>query len=273
MTEVTGGGGIRLHAQAFGPVGAPSALLLHGWAQSHLCWEAQTGGDLARDHRLVALDLRGHGASEKPEAAEAYADGALWAEDIRATIEAFALDRPVLVGWSYAGRVIGEYLAVHGDKDIGGILLLGALPASGAGREAWMMGPESAAKIPGLGSDDDAKRRAATRAFVSACTATPLYADLFERAVAWNMACPAHARRGCGGATADTRTAYARVRVPVTILHGAEDRVVTSATAEDLARLMPHARLEILDGIGHMPFLEAPERVEAALRAMARVAA
>ena len=69
-----------------------------------LAWSRQLDSELARDHRLVAMDLRGHGLSEKPR--DAYGDSRLWADDVRAVIDALNLDRPVLCGWSHGPLVI-----------------------------------------------------------------------------------------------------------------------------------------------------------------------
>jgi 3-oxoadipate enol-lactonase len=51
------------------------------------------------------------------------------------------------------------------------------------------------------------------------------------------------------------------IGVPVMILHGTDDRVVPYANGERLARQIPHARLETMDGAGHLCFLEEPSRV------------
>ena len=101
-------------------------MLVHGWSQSQLCWSRQTAGPLADDFRLVTFDLRGHGMSEKPLDAEPYVDARLWADDLNAVIEQLELDRPVLVGWSYGGYVVTDYLAAYGETAIAGVDLVGA---------------------------------------------------------------------------------------------------------------------------------------------------
>ena len=59
----------------------------------------------------------------------------------------------------------------------------------------------------------------------------------------------------------------ATVRAPVLMISGSEDRVTPIATnAAVLQKAMPQARLEIITGIGHLPQVEAPERVNALLR-------
>jgi pimeloyl-ACP methyl ester carboxylesterase len=65
----------------------------------------------------------------------------------------------------------------------------------------------------------------------------------------------------------DERPALARVRVPTLVLAGALDRLCPVDRHEEMAALVPGARLEVLDGVGHLLPLEAPDRVAAALDA------
>ena len=71
-------------------------LFIHGFSQSWFCWNRQLTSDLADDHRLVAMDLRGHGLSDKPR--EGYTDSRLWADDVHAVTQALRLDHPILCG-------------------------------------------------------------------------------------------------------------------------------------------------------------------------------
>ena len=80
------------------PGGRP-ILFIHGFSQCWLAWSRQLNSDLADGYRLVAMDLRGHGLSEKPR--DGYSDSRLWADDIDAVIRTLNLDHPVLCGWSY----------------------------------------------------------------------------------------------------------------------------------------------------------------------------
>src|SRR4030095_8873432 len=73
---------------------------------------------LAEEFRLVAYDLRGHGMSEAPPGQEHYTDGRLWADDVAAIIDQLGMDRPVLVGWSYGGFIICDYVRAHGQDRI-----------------------------------------------------------------------------------------------------------------------------------------------------------
>ena len=84
---VAGGGGLRLHVREWGKPDGPPILFIHGWSQNHLCWEQQYESALADEFRLVACDLRGHGMSDAPLAAEHYTDAQLWADDVAAIID------------------------------------------------------------------------------------------------------------------------------------------------------------------------------------------
>src|SRR4051812_6188179 len=84
-TPGPGGGGVRLHVvEAGNPRGRP-IVFLHGTSQCWLTWSRQLRSDLADAYRLVAIDLRGHGLSEKPR--EGYEDSRLWADDVNAAIQ------------------------------------------------------------------------------------------------------------------------------------------------------------------------------------------
>lgn len=67
-------------------------------------------------------------------------------------------------------------------------------------------------------------------------------------------------------ARADHRSALGAVTLPVTVLCGAQDRITPSALSEELAGLLPMARLHIIEGAGHMLPMEQPQAVAAALR-------
>ena len=63
---VTGDGGTKLHVQETGKRSGKPILFIHGFSQCSLAWSKQLNSDLADSFRLLALDLRGHGLSDKP---------------------------------------------------------------------------------------------------------------------------------------------------------------------------------------------------------------
>ncbi len=105
------GAGVRLAAYTEGrPLdsGAPVVLLLHGYPDDHTVWDGVAEA-LAADHCVLRYDVRGAGASERPEAVADY-DLALLADDLFAVLEALVPDgRPVhLVGHDWGGIQLWE---------------------------------------------------------------------------------------------------------------------------------------------------------------------
>jgi pimeloyl-ACP methyl ester carboxylesterase len=263
--------GTRIAYTAAGDPAAPSILLLHGWAQKLSCWRPVIDRLADRFH-LVAMDLRGHGASDKPGDAAAYTDTARWSDDVAAVTAAAGLDRPTLVGWSYGSRVIAAHLATWGDAHLAGVVLAGGILAIGAAREDWMVGARSPGLDRDLYTDDVPRRLAATARFVAACTARPLDRTSHAEFVGANMLCPAHVRRALFAADVDLRPAYAALGRPGLVIHGLADTVVTPETGRAAAALMPRGRFAGYEGVGHAPFLEAPDRFAADLAAFVTTA-
>ncbi len=102
MPEITNDG-VRISYDVTGQ-GRP-LVLLHGWLADRTWW-AETGyvDDLRRDHRVVSVDLRGHGQSDKPHEPRAYHAETL-ASDVLAVADAEGLERFAMWGLSYGGWV------------------------------------------------------------------------------------------------------------------------------------------------------------------------
>lgn len=106
--------GVRLAVMRRGP--APSdgvpILLVHGLASNARLWDGAAEILAALGHPVVAVDLRGHGASDKPDSGY---DMATVADDVAALIRALRWERPVVVGQSWGGNVVIELAHRHGD--------------------------------------------------------------------------------------------------------------------------------------------------------------
>ena len=109
--------GLTISAQEWGNPSGPEILFIHGFSQSYLSWMRQTDSDLAKEFHIVTYDLRGHGNSDKPLDPARYRDSKAWGDEVQAVMDAAGLKRPVLVGWSYAGRVISDYVTTHGARN------------------------------------------------------------------------------------------------------------------------------------------------------------
>jgi non-heme chloroperoxidase len=255
-SDVRAPDGTRLAVYEWGKPGGPEILLVHGFAQCHLCFEPQIPA-LAGHCRVVAFDFRGHGASEQPADPAAYQGDRVWADDLAAVMAAKGLKRPVLVGWSMGGRVIRQYLINHGDAVIAGINFV----ASQVVEEPRFRGPGAPKPLPDqltLAEEIDA-----AIAFLDGCFGKKPSEVAFRRALGYNMRVPAAVRRAIAGwstAAPLTLEALRRVTVPVLITHGRQDTVVLPAAAERAAAAIAHAQLSWFDDCGHSPFAENAPR-------------
>jgi len=264
---VEGSAGVRLAVSESGPsTGAPSVLFIHGLAQSRHSWEDVLTGRLAQGHRLVAMDLRGHGDSDKPEGEGAY-DGGHFAGDVDAVIQRLGLVRPVVVAWSYGGVVVGDYLRRRGGSALGGLFFVAASLRTGKPARA-LFGPGMMANARGLMSEDPATYAATARAFIEACSARPLEAARVDASVQAMLRVPPHVRRALLSRAEDYSVELERCGRPVATLHGALDQVVLpSMSSEVVLACARSERGTWLPEVGHAPFLEATQAFEDALAA------
>jgi non-heme chloroperoxidase len=260
--------GLTISAQEWGNPAGPEILFIHGFSQSHLSWMRQVEGDLAKEFRIVTYDLRGHGNSDKPLDPASYRNSKAWGDEVQAVIDTAGLKRPVLVGWSYAGRVISDYVATHGAGQIAGINFVDAsIKADPA------LAGENLKNLPLMGSEDLVTNISATRAFVHGCFSKQPSADDFETMLAFNMMVPPKVRAGLGGRPLDATEMMSKLKLPVLVTHGSEDRNAKLAVAQYTASVIPGAKLSIYEGIGHSPFYEDAPRFNAELAAFVRAAA
>lgn len=263
---VEGPGGVRLAVSETGPSsGAPSVLFVHGFAQSRQSWDEVLQGSLARGVRLVAVDLRGHGDSDKPEGDEPYVNGVHFAGDLQAVIQRLGLERPVVVAWSYGGVVVGDYLRHHGDAALGGLFFVAASLRTGRPARA-LFGPGMLSNARGLLAEDVETYEAAARSFFESCAAQRLDSELADASVRTMLRVPLHVRRALLSRAEDYSVELERCSRPVAVLHGELDQVVLPAMSSEV--VLPRARTARctwLPRVGHLPFLEAKADFEAAL--------
>lgn len=269
---VKGSSGTNLHVREWGePAGIP-ILLIHGWSQNHLCWMKQYESDLQKDFRIVAFDLRGHGMSDAPLEAEQYTDGDKWADDIAAIIEQLELDKPVLVGWSYGGFIISDYVRKHGQSKIAGINFVEGAVVLAPKAFGTLIGPGFLQNAPGACEMDAPTNIAAIRGLLHACAVKPIGQEAFETALASNVLVQPKVRGFLIQRDLDFGDVLRTITVPVLVTHGRSDVVVLPAMAYYILDHCSTAQISWCDGVGHVPFLEEPERFNRELAAFAQKA-
>lgn len=247
--------GVEIALQEWGDRAGRPVVFIHGFSQCHLSWSRQYAGGLARGFRLITYDLRGHGQSGKPMSPHYYRESTRWADELACVIERAGPQEPVLVAWSYGGRVVSDYLAKFGGAGLAGIVLVGSKINSSA--------EFSCVGIPALqmatADDDLTASISATISFLKACAET-WDADEFNRQLAFNMLIPAKVRGFLLGRQFNADAIFKNLDLPVLFVHGKQDRITPYAASLHGHATAAHSRLSLYDGVGHCPFFEAPER-------------
>jgi non-heme chloroperoxidase len=254
--DVISSDGVRLAAYDAGSASGPEILFIHGFSQCSQCWERQFGDpQLNRRFRLTAFDIRGHGASEKPSDPRRYAEDRQFADDVSAVMTALGLQRPVLVGWSYAGRIVEDYLEAYGTARLAGINFVCAR----TNNQPEFVGPGND-HLAGMTGADLSANLKATRYFVRACFAKEQSPSAIEQAVAYNMLVPAAIRAAHLSRPPSDGTVLRKIDVPVVVTQGDQDLLVSKGLGELTAALIPGATLSMYAGVGHTPFVEDAAR-------------
>ncbi len=237
-------------------------VLIHGWLQAGVCWRRQIPV-LAEQYYVVVVDLPGHGQSAGPTGQEEEVPPALWSQSVQAVLHTLRLDETplVLIGWSFGGVVISQYVCQYGTQHLRGIVTVGTTLASFA---QMPTGAAQASELMCLldPSSDAGARLAAFEQFQRGLTSHPLPQEEYYLTSGYNMV----ALRKLWSISVDwvwsaaATGAEQQVReagIPTLIIQGTRDAFVPVEVAQSLHRALPHSTLQLLD-CGHSPFLEMP---------------
>jgi pimeloyl-ACP methyl ester carboxylesterase len=264
--RIDGGGNVTLAVEDRG-TGRP-ILLVHGYSQSRMCWRHQFDSHLTDEFRLVAPDNRGHGDSDKPR--DEYDDSQLWAEDIRSIVRELDLDDVVLVGWSYGGLVVLDYLEAFGTDGVAGLNFVGGVSEIGTETGTARLGSAYIDLLDGFVSTDAEESTETMHAFVDLCVEGDLSpADRYYM-LGYNVVVPPHVRESLRDRTVAHDSTLEALDVPVLLTHGDEDAVMVPGTVEEYTALLEDATVSTYPDTGHTPFWERPERFNRELRAFVR---
>jgi len=250
--KITGGGRIQLHIVETGKAQGRPLLFIHGFSQCWLTWSRQMNSNLAEDYRIVAMDMRGHGLSDKPH--DAYNDSKLWADDVNAVIQSLDLDHPVLCGWSYGSLVILDYIRHYGEEKIGGSHFVGGITKLGGDEAMSVITPEFLSLAPGFFSTDVEESVRSLGSLLRLCfTEEPPITDLYLM-LGYNLSVPPYVRQGLFSRSFDNDDLLPRIAKPVLITHGAADAIVKPAAVDQHRSRIAHAQVHMMANAGHAPF-------------------
>jgi pimeloyl-ACP methyl ester carboxylesterase len=246
-------------------------VCLHGLGASWQAWRA-VGERLSDDFRVIAVDLPGFGRS--PQLAGGRFPLPEVAERLAATLDELGVSRHLIAGHSMGGGVsIVHALARPGDVRAIALLAPAGLIATGDVRRSWRLPLLHRASreltrvaAPALGHSTALRRRAFAR-----LVADPLALD--EQTMR-ELALGSRLGRSTGAAGtaivhAGLRDRIDRLPIPALVVFGEQDHVIDSSGGPRLAEALPDGRLLMLPRTGHLPMIERPDEVAAAIRRLA----
>ena len=255
----------RVHYRRWGTVG-PRVVLLHPIGFDLNTWRL-TVPFLVEGYQLAAVDLPGHGASDKPAGAD-YSIPSLAARMLEFLDE---------LGWedaSFAGSSLGGGVslaaAIRAPARVSSLVLCNSVAFS-HGLPRWL---GQLGQLPGMpfifGRIPLPVMRTTLRFARGGCASVEK--DTCERCTRY-----LHSQDGrlaffrtlhslYGSALDDMAEGYEGIRCPALILHGVRDPLIPLKHAEQLATVLPQSRLVRIPGSGHFPQEEDPERTGRAIR-------
>ena len=272
---VEAGGGIRLFYRTVG-TGSDTVVVIHGGPGFSMAYIAPDLEPLAKQHVLLFYDQRGSGRSTLVFDS-ASLDAHLFADDLEAVRKHFRLERLTLLAHSWGAAVAALYAERYPER-IGRLLIVDGIPDRAA---LFMQG------INRLNSRRDSVTRQRLQELQAARVANPgdaiacrAYFRVFFNA-AFGDTLAAGRSRGdfCGDSPEalnnkmksvdrftraslgdwDWRPALRAVTAPALVIHGTADHIPVES-ARDWVAALPNARLFLIEGSGHFPYLEARDQ-------------
>jgi pimeloyl-ACP methyl ester carboxylesterase len=290
-------GDVDMFVQEDGPLDGPPVVLIHGTGAWSEIWRGTMHALAGAGFRAIALDMPPFGFSTRPTSAD-YGDSAQ-ARRILVVLDSLRLKRVTFVGHSFGGRPTMEatFMAPErvsrlvlvdaaldlmrgcGDAGMGGC---GATPGRGASTTdttgSWLtraiLGPKlvrNAVVASTLSNPRMTGWLLSKLVYNRDSAVTPARVAMLQRPFVLEQWTPGLGAWLTPFATTRTssmatdRSRYAKLAIPTMVLWGAKDSVTPIAQGQDLARLIPGARLEVLPLAGHIPVIEDERDFNAAL--------
>ncbi len=269
--------GLRVHYWERGE--GPTVVLIHGASGNLRDWTFRVAPMLAEHFHVIAVDRPGFGYSDRPDI-DGW-DPAVQARVLQKAMAGIGVERPVVVGHSWGGAVAMAW-ALDFPRETAGVVpvsgvtipfggvatIVRAVGLDGVIVQAYMDSLLSRARSGGI--DEFIARvfrpQRVPNGYVNYIGAELALRESTLRANAEDL-------QNINVALRRMEPRYPSVSVPVEILHGADDFIDWDNQAAELAARVPHARMTILPGVGHMAHQAAPIELRKAVARVLRQAA
>jgi pimeloyl-[acyl-carrier protein] methyl ester esterase len=236
-------------------------VLVHGWGMSARAWDYNLPALRQAGHRVVALDHRACGHSDKDF--EDVSIAAI-AGDVASLVRECGLDSPVIVGWSLGAAVSVEAALQLGDS-VGGLALIGSPSPRYLQAEGWEIGgtPEAMAETA-------VALRTNRAGFLHDLTVGVFKNDPGPAVIEWMWSIFMETSPNADVSLIalgdlDHREHLPTLSLPVLLCHAPEDVVVAYDTSAKAVEMFPNAKLVDFTESGHAPFIEEQEKFESEL--------
>jgi pimeloyl-ACP methyl ester carboxylesterase len=253
--------GSELHVDRRG--GGEPLLLIQGMGGNSAHWGEPFLRELERDFEVVAYDHRGIGRSAT--CAGGFTTHALAADAI-ALLDALEIERTHVFGFSMGGMVAQE-LALSAPERVMTLVLAGTSPG---GTQAKQTSADVVNALTSAALSGDRERM--LRTGYGFIVSPPYAADAANYAA---FAAVAREHPATLGMLMQQQSAvlghdaYGRLReisAPTLVIHGTQDQMLSAINGDLIASMVPGARLETLEGVGHLVYWEQPERTARLVR-------
>ena len=258
-----GGQEVELFVRDVG-VGRP-IVLIHGWPLSHASWAYQIAELAKRGFRVIAYDRRGVGHSSQPSTGYDYDT---LADDLHALLEELAIEDATLVGFSMGGGEVARYMKKYGGAHIGRVVFVSAVTPYLLKTEDNPTGVDPAVFV-GMMEKMQKDRPDFLQSFAKQFYGVGLLSHPVTQGVLdWSFQL---AMQGSQLATEECAHSFSQtdfrrdllaISVPTLIIHGdKDDTVPIAASAEQTAKILPHAIFKVYEGAPHGLLITEKDRL------------
>jgi pimeloyl-ACP methyl ester carboxylesterase len=240
---------------SMGDPAGPPVVLIHGYTDSARDWVPLVPY-LSPRWRLILVDLRGHGRSGKPECCYTRVD---FAYDIKLLLDALGVQQADIVGHSL-GSIIAQTFAESWPERTRRVILISSSGGPRAGAPPRKPAYDYAAQIRQLKEPIDPDSSFMIEWWSSP---TPVDADFIRRQRRDAAAIPLRvwlAVLDQGMAEGDLQRTLPQLKAPTLLMWGSADPIMEEEVRQSLREALPHAQVKVLQGLGHNPFWEDPQR-------------
>tara|TARA_B100001094_G_C18115489_1_gene763730 strand:- start:341 stop:1246 length:906 start_codon:yes stop_codon:yes gene_type:complete len=268
---VEGFGELPLNVVTNGNTTKPAIMFVHGMGQASQAFRLQFDSDLSENFYLVAFDLRGHGLSGKPWQPDLLVPSKVWAEDISGVMKTLGLIKPIIVGWSYGGYVVLDYVRHNGIKNLSGINFVGSL----GGLVPRRPFPKTEAVTSMLENSMRSRSKDLFENILSSqITAKSFYTSTMsitdkDAQIAMGLMLPSYVRRSMSGRKLDNTDLAKELQLPVLFTRGSADMMMRANDTKIALSIIAGAEHSFYPDTGHLPFFQRPERYNQELRSFA----